>query len=69
MGIEDNWNDVILYNVEFTKKNMPYHIRKTIVFYDNPNVEDVRSMVMNKFSNIETIRYIEELGIGLLVKE
>lgn len=69
MSIEDYWNDVAIYYIEFTvnKKGKNYLIKQTIIL----NIEakyNLQEIIKMKFSDVTGINYIDNIGEGLCLK-
>ncbi|MEG2292779.1 MAG: hypothetical protein RR936_04055 [Carnobacterium sp.] len=69
MKIEDHWNDVEIYYVEFIVKQKNHNriIRKTIVV-DCENDYNIQEIIGNKFNNVIEINCIDSMGDGLCLK-
>lgn len=70
MRIEDNYKDVVIYNVEFMIEN-GRRCRKTIVFnmVEELTNKRVENIVLNTFKGIVEILHIEEEMDGLLLHD
>lgn len=71
-SIEENWQDVTVYYVEFTSLGRNQTIsthRKTLIFNNSIIVEDVYDLVKARFSNILDVTEVDELADGLLLKQ
>lgn len=74
MIIDDNWNDVFIYNVEFQvlvksktgefKKN----ISKSLVFSSELDENKVADIVKEKFGNVIKVNYVDYFGDSLEFK-
>ncbi|MCC4311417.1 hypothetical protein [Carnobacterium maltaromaticum] len=70
--VEDYWEDVTIYYVEFvafTGSNSRRKHRKTLAFNSSINKEDVYHLVSVYFNHIDEVLYVDELTDGLLLKE
>lgn len=69
--VEDYWEDVTIYYVEFialTGLNTKRKHRKTLAFSSAISKEDVYHLVPVYFNHIDEILHVDELTDGLLLK-
>lgn len=70
--IDDYWEDVTIYYVEFvasTGSNSKRKHRKTLAFNSSISKEDVYHLVSVYFNHIDEVLYVDELTDGLRLKE
>lgn len=70
--IEEFWDDITVYYVEFTAKSNKEPVRKfrkTLIFQTVTRKEDIDSIIKKYFSNIIEVTHIDELDDGLCLKK
>ena len=74
MIIDDNWDDVFIYNVEFqvliTSKTGEFekNISKSLVFSSELDENKVADIVKEKFGNVIKVNYVDYFGDSLEFK-
>ncbi|TFI74530.1 hypothetical protein [Carnobacterium divergens] len=74
MIIDDNWDDVFIYNVEFqvliTSKTGEFekNISKRLVFSSELDENKVADIVKEKFGNVIKVNYVDYFGDSLEFK-
>lgn len=69
MSIENYWEDVETYYIEFLTDNGTRRIDKLIVVKSEISTDDIYRMIRIKFSRVEKILHVDHWGAGLLLKE
>lgn len=65
--IEDNWNDTVIYYVEFTTLK-DIRIKKAIVLDINYSIEEVTNIIKKNFYNIKEINHVDYWEDSLSLK-
>ncbi|MDW5523906.1 hypothetical protein R6Z02_09100 [Carnobacterium maltaromaticum] len=65
--IEDNWNDTVIYYVEFTTLK-DIRIKKAIVLDINYSIEEVINIIKKNFYNIKEINHVDYWEDSLSLK-
>lgn len=65
--IEDNWNDTVIYYVEFTTLK-DIRIKKAIVLDINYSIEEVINIIKKNFYNIKEITHVDYWEDSLSLK-
>lgn len=70
MKIEDYWNDVEVYYIEFVvqQRSIQRTVTKIVVF-DYENEESLEELVKKNFKNVVKINFIDSIGDGLQLKK
>ena len=72
MGIiDDYWEDITIYYVEFTShsnSDIKRKHRKTLAFNISISKENICHLVAIYFNNIDEVIYVDEVSDGLLLK-
>lgn len=70
MRIEDHWNDVGVYNIEFVVQQKDcWRIIEKIVVFDSESEHEMSAIIKNKFNNVVKINFIDSIGDGLHLKK
>lgn len=75
MIIDDNWNDVFIYNVEFKVLienkigEFEKNISKSLVFSCELDEKKVAQIVKEKFRNVIKVNYVDYFGESLELKK
>ncbi|CAD5896722.1 conserved hypothetical protein [Carnobacterium maltaromaticum] len=70
MSIEDYWDDVIVYSVHFTTKELNERkICKILIFPCEYTTVEIEAAVFENFNNIKEINLIVEYTEGMLLKK
>lgn len=69
MKIEDHWNDVEIYYIEFVvqQRDIQRTITKIVVF-DFNSKDKVKELIQKNFKNVVQINFIDNIGDGLHLK-
>ncbi|MEF9937928.1 MULTISPECIES: hypothetical protein [Carnobacterium] len=74
MIIDDNWNDVFIYNVEFQvlvksgTDEFEKSISKSLVFNSELGESKVATIIKEKFKNVVKVSYVDYFGESLELK-
>lgn len=66
--IENYWEDIVIFVVEFTSTNTDYKHRKTVVFNIGTRKEEVPRLVHIYFENVARVLHVDEQVEGLYLK-
>lgn len=70
MKIEDYWNDVEIYYIEFVVQQRDIQRTMTkIVVFDYEIEATVPELIQKKFKNVIQIKFIDNIGDGLHLKK
>lgn len=70
MKIEDYWNDVEIYYIEFVvqQKSIQRTVTKIVIF-DFEWEESLEKLIRKNFKNVVQINFIDSIGNGLQLKK
>ncbi|CAD5900449.1 conserved hypothetical protein [Carnobacterium maltaromaticum] len=68
MKIEDYWEDINTYYIEFLTGKYSRKISKILSFSGNPSVEEIESIIYTYFKKVDKVIVIEFWEEGLLLK-
>lgn len=68
MRIEDYWEDISTYYIEFLTGNFSRKISKVISISGDPSVEEIESIIYKYFKKVDKVIRIEFWEEGLLLK-
>lgn len=68
MKIEDYWEDINTYYIEFLTGNFSRKISKVISISGDPSIKEIESIIYKYFKKVDKVIRIEFWEEGLLLK-